>query len=159
MTKYKDWNLSLSELRESFRYDAETGNIFWRTSGGRRRSNVPAGSKRKDGYIKIGFAGKHYPAHRLAWILFYGKFADGEIDHIDRDRSNNRISNLRCVTRRENASNTSKSNKEVGTTFIPRIGKWQAQTSISGKYYYLGLFATSGEAASAYKDAVLEADQ
>ena len=73
------------------------------------------GSYDKDGYLIIKVKRKQFKAHRLIWFLFRGEFPDGEIDHINRVRTDNRIENLRVVTRQENVDNTTKKiNKNTG---------------------------------------------
>lgn len=66
------------------------------------------GSFDKDGYKIIKIKGKQIKSHRLAWFLYYGEFPNMEIDHINRNRTDNRKSNLRLATRKENVNNTTK---------------------------------------------------
>lgn len=87
-------------IKNNFRYDYKTGII---TRLDRKHSN---GSLDKDGYLIIKIKGKQYKAHRLAWFLYYGRFPQKEIDHINRKRTDNRIENLRESTRMENVQNT-----------------------------------------------------
>lgn len=99
----------LSYLDVYFNYDKETGHIE-RTD--RKNSN---GSKDKDGYLIIKIKGKQYKAHRLAWLIVYREWPQDEIDHINRDRTDNRINNLRVVDRCGNINNTTKKiNKDTG---------------------------------------------
>lgn len=85
-----------------FSYNSQTGEI---TRDDRRNS---LGSLDKDGYLIIKIKKRQYKAHRIAWLLHYGRFPTKEIDHINRNRSDNRISNLREVDRCENNRNSSK---------------------------------------------------
>lgn len=74
--------------------------MYWkinRTNG--VKSGDIAGRKNHDGYIHVSVFGKTYSGHRLAWFLHYGEFPELDIDHINRDRSDNRICNLRLATR------------------------------------------------------------
>lgn len=89
-------------IKKHFSYDLETGII---TRNDRKNSN---GSYDKDGYLIIKIKKKQIKAHRLAWFLYYGEFPLLEIDHINRIRTDNRIINLREVTRQENIKNTTK---------------------------------------------------
>lgn len=103
-------NIELLEyLNKYFKYNKDTGEII-RTD--RKNSN---GSKDKDGYLIIKIKGKQYKAHRLIWFMTHGEFPDGEIDHINRKRTDNRIDNLRVVDRIGNINNTTKKiNKDTG---------------------------------------------
>ena len=82
-------------IREHFSYNSETGEI---TRDDRKNSN---GSLDKDGYIILKVKKHQFKAHRIAWFLYYGEFPEGEIDHINRIKTDNRIANLRIATRRE----------------------------------------------------------
>lgn len=86
-------------------YDQDTGILSWRNRKDTRvRNNTPKG------YIKFKIRNVHYKAHRLIWFYHYGRWPQGDvIDHVDRDIHNNRISNLREATFRQNARNTSRS--------------------------------------------------
>lgn len=92
-------------IRTHFSYDAETGVIT-------RNDRKGSGSYDKDGYLIIKVNAKQYKAHRLAWFLFYGEFPEMEIDHINRDRTDNKISNLRESSRLENIANVKKTINE-----------------------------------------------
>lgn len=81
----------LNYIRTHFSYCPETGNI---TRTDRKNSN---GSYDKDGYLIIKVKTKQYKAHRIAWFLYHGVFPSNVIDHINRDKSDNRIDNLRDV--------------------------------------------------------------
>lgn len=83
-----------------FFYNPETGAIIRDDRKGSR------GSYDKDGYLIIKIKGRQFKAHRLAWFLFYGQWPRSELDHINRRRSDNRICNLREVTRLQNMQNT-----------------------------------------------------
>ena len=98
-----------SYIRNHFFYDVSTGII---TRDDRKNCN---GCLDKDGYLIMKVKKRAFKAHRLAWFLFYGVFPTKEIDHINRDRKDNRISNLREVYREENVLNIPyNKNKETG---------------------------------------------
>ena len=88
-----------SYIKEHFSYNPNTGEI---TRDDRMNSN---GSFDKDGYLVLKIKKRQYKAHRLAWFLFYGEFPKMEIDHINRNRADNRIANLRLSTRGANVAN------------------------------------------------------
>jgi hypothetical protein len=91
----------LEALRAAFAYSPETGALTWRETG------APAGCQNGQGYIRVQLGGRHLKAHRVAWALYNG--ADpGQllVDHINRDRSDNRAANLRLVDPRGNRANS-----------------------------------------------------
>lgn len=120
-------------ILENFAYH-EDGTI---TRTDRKNSN---GSYDKDGYLILKIKGKQYKAHRIVYLLCTGKFPNGELDHINRVRDDNRIENLRIVTRKENIANTTrKINKDTGVVgvYIDRTKglKKNKATRIGGVIY------------------------
>jgi len=142
--------LTQQSLMKHFEYDPLTG-FFKRKN--RKNAKFPAGTLQPHGYIKIHFEKKQYYAHRLAWIYFYGEFPTKEIDHINGNKSDNRISNLRHVSRSENAQNMKthldNSSGLKGVCFFQ--GKWIAQICINNKKQVIGKFESKEEASNAYK--------
>jgi len=149
--------LTQEELKNRLSYDRETGLFFWV----RPRKRVKKGDKagcNSHGYIVIRIDGVGYQAHRLAWLWEYGEFPSMEIDHINRDRKDNRISNLRLVSSRENKQNAraKKTNKSgfVGVCFDARRNKFKAEIRDGdGRKVFLGRFDTLEEAVFARKNA------
>ena len=86
-------------IRENFFYDPNTGLI---NRIDRKNSN---GSFDKDGYLILKIKGVQFTAHRIAWFLYYGEMPSMEIDHINRNRTDNRICNLRISDRKLNVNN------------------------------------------------------
>lgn len=129
-------------------YDPETGK-FWRE----------AGCASSNGYRQIWFNGKQHMEHRVAWFLHYGDWPDRPVDHINGNRSDNRIVNLRLASNSENLRNRRKprnnSSGHKGVSWISRYQIWQATIKFDGKNKYLGRFATREEAAEAYGKAAL----
>lgn len=150
--------LDQQTLAEHLSYDRETGEFTrLRTSGG-----VWAGLVRvkpdADGYTVIRVAGKKYKAHRLAWLASHGEWPAGEIDHINGVKTDNRLVNLRVVTKHENAQNKhrAQSNSKSGVkgvTFHKATGKWAANIVSLQKHHHLGLFDRVEDAAAAYAKA------
>lgn len=110
----KDCNFCYeSYIKKHFTYDPDSGII---TRDDRKNSN---GSLDTKGYIILKIKGKQFKAHRIAWFLHTGKFPENVIDHINRDRSDNRIVNLRDVKCEVNVNNIERTpNKDTGEISI-----------------------------------------
>ncbi len=114
------------------------------------------------GYRVVDFRGVSYRVHRLLFALHRGAWPDPltEIDHIDGDRQNNCLANLRPLTRRGNAQNRSSragsSSPYLGVTWRKSESKWQAAIGVDGKSIYLGCYKTQEEAYAAYLAAKAE---
>lgn len=134
---------SLSELRETLSYDPNTGEF--------RRVSTPSaivGKVDPQGYLRISVNGRYYYAHRLAWLFVNGDWPGDRIDHIDRDRANNRIGNLRVATASQNAANAGprKSNTSGFTGVSVERGKFVARIAKT----FIGSFMSPDEASAAY---------
>jgi hypothetical protein len=114
----------------------------------------PAGSISRYGYVVLHFMGTLFKAHRLVWLHVYGEPVP-EIDHIDGDRSNNRIENLRSATRSQNRANSVVSkNNGVGVKGVsPHKNRYHARIMHQGRAIHLGSFKTIDEAAAARRKA------
>lgn len=151
--------MSMALIKSLLAYDPETG-IFTRlgSSGGRPEGSV-AGSLKSNGYIYLSVDGKRVLAHRAAWFMVHGEIPEFDIDHIDGDRTNNRIANLRKATRAENMQNERKARANnlssglLGVSFSKAAGRWMAGIRIAGRRKYLGLFDTPELAHQAYLNA------
>lgn len=154
----------LDYLRRRLRYDPATGDLIWlaRNGGGRsirtwnaRFAGTVAGTPTTRGYRSILIDGQRYAAHRVAWLLAYGEWPQNQIDHIDGDRANNRLANLRPATQSQNALNsrTYKNNSSGcrGVTWKKSCGKWRAQITVDGEVKHLGYFDDFDDAATARK--------
>ena len=148
--------LTAEKLRELLHYEPETG-IFTRkvsTSNQVKASDI-AGSVNGGGYLQIKMLSRTHKAHRLAWLYVYGAWPTDQIDHINRIRTDNRISNLREVSHKQNGQNRSKSSHNTsghpGVSWYKRISKWVAQIRHNYKHIYLGSFTTVEEAIAARK--------
>lgn len=145
-------DLEHSELIKRITYDPETG-LFVRKI---RRIKPYAGTvNSQSGYIDIGILGKTYKAHRLAWFYVYKVWPREDIDHINGIRTDNRLCNLRSVTRRINLQNLRKPKPKNKSGFLgvcqhKKSGKWIAQIRILGKVTKLGYFETPELAHKAY---------
>lgn len=149
------------KIRDFLTYEPDTGILRWKIqrSGGIKPGDI-AGTKEKQGYWVVKINGRIYKAHRLAWVLHYGVWPCCDIDHINRIRTDNRISNLRLATRSENCINGPVRKKSQsgakGVTWMKSSGKWRADIRRNYKLKYLGLFNTVEEASAAYEKAAKE---
>lgn len=152
-------------LRDNLRYDPETGHLWWTKPLNRRRIDKPAGYVHNiKGYVCLNLTltdGQFAcGAHRVAWFLHYGVWPKDMIDHINGVRYDNRISNLREATNRENQSNSRKlancSSQYKGVSFNKGQQKWQSRVKVNEKNLYLGGYTSEEEAARAYDKAARE---
>ena len=140
----------IEQLRKLISYDAVTGQ-FARLATLDPHGTSSNGCIRNDGYRKISVAGRNYTAHRLAWALHYGDWPSGQIDHINGNRDDNRIANIRLACNAENARNMVKKTGVSGYTGVSPNGKgWLAKIRVDGKQTCLGTYQTPEEAAEAY---------
>jgi hypothetical protein len=137
-------------------YDPVTGFMRWRMSRGTRRAGAIAGCLRQNGYLCIGIDGIVYQAHAVIWLWMTGAWSAVDIDHRDRNRTNNAWTNLREATRTQNQGNRrGNTGTSTGLKGVTRkqVGNWvryQAQILFHGKNRYLGYFKTPEAAHRAY---------
>lgn len=161
--------LSQEYLHECLVYDPESGILTWRVrplehfknehagkTWNTRYSGTRAGWPRGDGYLCVFLSGAKYYVHRLAWKMMNGHWPPAQIDHINQDRVDNRLSNLREVTKQENSRNASlrcdNSSGVTGVYWNASKNKWHAQIRVDGERIHLG-YLTSKEAAIAARKA------
>lgn len=148
------------EVRNLLRYDAETGRLYWlpRRSKGAEGFNAKwAGAEAftasRSGYRVGNINQRTFTAHRVIWALVHGVWPSADIDHINGCRSDNRLSNLRSVSRTENLRNLGMSSRNTsGVTGVYRNAhtwKWSAKISVGNRSKHLGYFATRDEAGAA----------
>lgn len=135
-------------------YDRATGTFRWKETRSRGAlKGAIAGGLYTHGYINIRSLGKNHLAHRLVWFVEKGLPLPAEVDHINGNRADNRIENLRAATRQENMRNIRKVRGVgalKGTSWSQEGKKWRADIRIGGKKKYLGLYNTELEAHAAY---------
>ena len=151
--KYR--NLEQDLIKELLVYDEHTGRFTWRINVGTRgRIGSVAGSKDTIGYTGIGLNGNRYLAHRLAWVYMYGEIPEGlQVDHINGDREDNRLVNLRLATPMQQTQNVTKYKNNtsgyVGVHWDKSNNKWVSRVWVNYIMHYLGLFDSIEEAIDA----------
>lgn len=161
------------ELRQLLSYDPETGKLFWKSRpftmfgddeqaakaqcakwNSRRAGKEAFTAISVNGYRRGRVLKVNQQAHRVIWAIVTGAWPAQDIDHINRDRTDNRFCNLREVSRSQNLSNTS-ANKNSTSIFIgvskrSRDNRWIAQVKCNGTQRFLGSFDDEEAAARAY---------
>lgn len=170
-------DITPENLRQLLRYDPETGKLFWLkrdaalfrpgnnknpVSRAQAWNKVNAGNEAlafvnsASGYLHGMIGKKLVYAHRAAYIITYGTVPD-EIDHINGNRTDNRLENLRAVDRKENTKNTRRAvlntSGTSGVHLDKRTAKWIAQINVDGRRRHLGVFLTRDDAVAARKAA------
>lgn len=150
-------DITAQRVRELFEYNPETGLLIHRSN---RHWRVVAGSsptgKMRSGYVRVAVDRNMCLVHRIAWLHYYGKSPEFQIDHINGDKSDNRIANLRDVPPVVNNENRRVAQRRSKTGVLgvsPRYGKFVAALQAKGVFMYLGLFDSVEEASAAYVSA------
>lgn len=149
--------ITRERAHERLKYDAETGRLLW-ASAAQNKGHVigrEAGRIEANGYRHVKVDGKLYASHRLIWLMAHGTWPVGVIDHIDGNRTNNRISNLRDVDAQSNAMNRTNVRKDSTSGLIgvyQQRGRWYAYANKDGKKISLGGFETMELAAAARRE-------
>lgn len=148
---------NFEELNEHFKYDFITGDII-RIKSKRSDFIGKVSNRFGDGYLKVSYKSKNIGGHRLAWLLHTGKWPVNLIDHINGDRLDNRFSNLREATNKQNIENQTKPSSNnttgfLGVSFHKSTGKFVSHISVDYKKKHLGYYNTALEAYNAYLEA------
>lgn len=143
--------ITQERLKELLSYNEDTGEFSRIVS---TTHNAKTTSISGDGYYRITLDNKRYRAHRLAWLYVYGYMPE-QIDHINQNKLDNRICNLRIANHSENGQNIAQPNRNnlLGMRGVRKHGlcdKYQARIKVNYKEIYLGLFDTQEEARKAY---------
>lgn len=141
----------LKEIKEKFEY--RDGNLYWREGNGRKSGRLIGGGKSL--YKVCAVNRVTYYQHRLIFLYHYG-YMPKYLDHINNDRHDNRIENLRAVSARQNQHNRSINKNSTsgvkGVFWHKPAGKWMAQVRCDSKIYYGGLHDNIHDAAQAIKE-------
>jgi len=150
--------LTEDRLKELLSYDPESGKFEWRAVRGGGRPGREPGAVSSNGYRRIGVDGTKYAAHRLAWFYVYNEWPGGMIDHINGDRLDNRIDNLRVATNELNQQNQRCARIDnkiglLGVNWEKWSRKYKAQIRVHGKKLLIGRFDCPLTAHRAYLEA------
>lgn len=161
-------SLTQEFVRRIFDYDPETGVLTWRVRDDFPTAHLwnpqfagkPAGNATGRGYWVVGINGRSITAHRIVWIWVHGSLPEADIDHINCDKADNRIANLRAASRSQNSANRPppKNNKSgyKGVHFDRGRQRWMAYIKKDWKRHHLGRFDSKEEAIAAYETAALK---
>jgi len=153
--------LNQETVKRLFNYNELTGELsFVETKGKGKRKDKKVGCLSKMGYLVVWADNKLHQSHRLIWLYYYGCFPKNGIDHINGDKLDNRIKNLRDVTQWENTKNRRKAKNNTsgfnGVWWVASLNKWRARITVNRKLIYLGCFTKKSEAISARKNANIQ---
>lgn len=150
-------DFDVCKMAEYFEINKTTGIIAWKKKPAKTskiKAGDTAGTIHPTGYIFVTLNRRRYLAHRIAWALHYGYAPMQIVDHINGDKHDNRIKNLRLVSRRQNIQNQRLPSKRSSTGHLGvsrfKNGKFRATINIDGKNKHLGSFNTIEEASDAY---------
>lgn len=154
MNKPKSYPFTKQEIEEHLEYDKENGCFYRKTSFNAISIGSIAGCKKANGYIYVGIFKKHIFCHRLVWFFEHGEWPTKVIDHIDGDKTNNKISNLRLATYSQSSMHrkvmkNSKSQLK-GVIFLKRKNRYRAYIRCNNKRIHIGTYKTAEEAHAAY---------
>lgn len=148
--------LTQKRLRELLDYQPDTGKFTWLVKRGNKSAGAPAGCFDADGYKVIRVDTRMYKAHRLAWLYVHGVMPTLNIDHINRDKADNRIANLRECNQSENMQNVADASTRSGcrgVTWYARDQKWIVRLRLNYKVIRVGRFKNLSDAIAARKKA------
>ena len=157
--------MNADHLNECVEYNPGTGELKWRPrsckSFNTKHAGRPAFNQTDDQGYKVGRMGKvNYKAHRVAWAIHHGEWPNGLIDHVNGNRSDNRLVNLRVVDDAANARNSARpKNNTSGATgvyWFKRDRKWWVKVGFNKKAHHIGYFENLGDAIAARNAAYKE---
>jgi len=143
-------------VKKLFYYDAESGMLIWRNGNGRNvKPWQQAKASNRLGYFSVKIKDKTYPVHRIIWLYVYGSFPSQDIDHKNRIRNDNRLCNLRSVSRTDNCQNISTPNHNksghIGVSWIKSHKSWTVYVKVNKKNKWLGYYKNLDDAVVARK--------
>lgn len=160
-------NLPIQYLRECLSLDPISGELIWRVRprrhfesdkgwrvfNSKRAQRVAGTASKTTGYVVLNFNGSLYAGHRIAFAMHFGAWPRGHIDHVDGNRGNNAIANLRECSRSQNQQNRAvQANNTSGYKGVHRHydGRWRAVIQVNKSIIHIGVFDTPEQAHVAY---------
>lgn len=145
------------QVRDRLNYDPFTGVFTWKMAMSNSvKVGQLAGNWHPHGYLRIRIDDIMYRAHRLAWIISYGEWPSGVVDHINRNPKDNRLVNLRDISQKQNMENSGGRKNFSGVKGVYWHKKnecWRAQICHNQKHYHIGVFSEFEDAVRARKEA------
>jgi len=127
--------LTYEKAKELFDYDKKSGLLFAKIKVGSIKAGRIVGNQRGDGALSVSIKGKTILVHRIAWLLHYKEWPQGFVRHINGDKTDNRIENLKCVMPYTDTRGV----KEIaGISFVKKTERWKAIIHHNGRQHYLG---------------------
>lgn len=147
--------ITQERIKQVCDYEPRTGELVWKEPGKKRIVGKRVGSTTLGGYLETCIDRKRYLVHRLVWLWHHGCLPPEHTDHINHNRSDNRIENLRAATNRENNFNQSKRRGSTtslwrGVDWCIRRGRWRARLHAYGSSHHIGYFDCEEDAAMAW---------
>jgi hypothetical protein len=147
--------ISAQLVRSLFEYNAETGALTWKVSRGNR---IKIGDAVRNidskGYLRVTIGQRQYRAHRIVWLYVNGKFPAGHLDHVNCDRTDNRLANLRECDAQQNVANRRLNKNNTtgfkGVSLVTGGSSYMAGITYNRRRIHLGCFPTAEEAHAAY---------
>lgn len=151
--------ITQDRLKDVLDYDPLTGIFRWKIQlSSRGVTGAVAGHPTPTKYVRIRIDSQSYTAHRLAWLYVYGVWPNGELDHINQNKHDNRIANLRDVTHQQNGWNIptkcSNTSGHPGVSWDKERSKWLAVIRLQDRRVNLGRFTDINDAIAAREQAV-----
>lgn len=149
---------SPNDLSELLGYVPDTGDLVWLKKISRKVVvGRVAGTPNANGYLQVKIQGVQYKVHRVAWALHHGAWPERQIDHINGNRADNRITNLRLADQAQNLQNSARRSDNrsghPGVSWYKKTRSWRADITVNGVTTYLGSFHDKREAITAYLEA------
>ena len=153
----KESTLTFEHATLCFDYQQETGQFIWKVSTCKTQTGSVAGYINSNGYMVVGLLGQKYRLHRLAWLLTHGQWPVGTIDHINCNRSDNRLCNLRNINQSINVQNqrtptAANTSGFLGVYWSAKRNGFMAAVKLHKKGKRRGPFKTAERAYLAYVD-------
>lgn len=153
--------IPIERAKRLLAYDRSSpSGLVWRVNRGPVRAGSVAGGRNGRGYYQVRVGGKEYRTHRLVYAIVTGTDpGEYQIDHIDGNRQNNNVLNLRKVTHADNQRNQRSqrgTSKYLGVSWKSDRGRWKAKIRHNGKHHHLGYHDLEEDAARAYDAAARE---